>query len=99
LTKPEALTRKDGPAARKDGPALRHVVDLALRYIRAKDRMPHLARNRMPHPTHHPRAETPWVMSADGVINAPADDEDHTPEAWPVPRTTKITQKGRRLRG
>jgi hypothetical protein len=64
VTKPEALTRKDGAA-------LRQVVDLALRGIRAKDRMPR--------PIRHPRTETPWVMSADGVINAPEDDKDHTP--------------------
>ncbi|MBB5802152.1 hypothetical protein F4560_001920 [Saccharothrix ecbatanensis] len=70
--KPEALTRKDGAA-------LRQVVDLALRGIRAKDRMPHPTRNRMPRPIRHPRTETLWVMSADGVINAPEDDKDHTP--------------------
>ena len=74
MTKPEA-------PARKDGAALRHVVDLALRGIRAKNRMPHPTRARMPHLTHRPHTETPWVMSSDGVINAAADDEDHTPRS------------------
>lgn len=65
MSKPEVVVRKDGAA-------LRHVVDLALRGLRAKDRTPHPARRA--------RAEALWVMSADGVINAPAHDDDQTPE-------------------
>jgi hypothetical protein len=58
---------------RKDGAALRHVVDLALRGIRAKSRTPHPAR---------PHGEARWVMSEDGVINAPTNsDDDPTPDA------------------
>ena len=57
---------------RKDPAALRHVVDLALRGIRAKARTPHPAR---------PHGEARWVMSSDGVIDASPHEEAHTPEA------------------
>lgn len=58
---------------RTDGAALRHVVDLALRGIRAKARTPHPIR---------PHGDARWVMSEDGVINAPThSDEDQAPDA------------------
>ncbi|PSL55912.1 hypothetical protein B0I31_104203 [Saccharothrix carnea] len=47
---------------KQDRAALRRVVDQALRGIRANARMPHPVR---------PQAEARWVMSSDGVIDAP----------------------------
>ncbi|NUT47538.1 MAG: hypothetical protein HOV94_09560 [Saccharothrix sp.] len=46
----------------RDRAALRHVVDLALRGLRAKSA-------RGPHPA-GARGEARWVMSSDGVIDA-----------------------------
>lgn len=66
MTERQAVTSKDGAA-------LRHVVDLALRGIRAKA-------GRTPHPV-RPHGEAKWVMSEDGVINAPGHNEDQPPNA------------------
>ncbi|MFD1152493.1 hypothetical protein [Saccharothrix hoggarensis] len=68
----------DQPITGKDGAALRHVVDLALRGIRAKARTPHPAR---PAADTRPATDTRWVMSPDGVIDG-AHDPDH-PDAAP----------------
>lgn len=50
--------------AGQDRAALRQVVDVALRGMRAK------ARTTTPTPT-RPHGEARWVMSPDGVIDAP----------------------------
>lgn len=60
----------------KDPAALRHVVDLALRGIRAKARTPHPAR---------PHGEARWVMSSDGVIGAPRTEENPGSREEPDP--------------
>ena len=69
MSEAQPAVRKD--VTRKDPAALRHVVDLALRGIRAKSRTPHPVR---------PHGEARWVMSSDGVIIAPSHDETTTTE-------------------
>ncbi|MFJ6675074.1 hypothetical protein ACIQMJ_28560 [Actinosynnema sp. NPDC091369] len=62
------------PAVREDRAALRRVVDLALRGLRAKSRAPHAAGASAGASAlaAKGRGEARWVMSSDGVIDAPA---------------------------
>ncbi|MFE9746774.1 hypothetical protein ACFYOT_17880 [Saccharothrix saharensis] len=60
---------------REDRAALRRVVDLALRGIRAKAHPPHAASAGAAGAQRDAR----WVMSSDGVIDAPAVHWEHQP--------------------